>query len=968
MAAVRHNSSDQTLDPDASVLDYARFHRICRDYARSDPLDPRYLPQAPIFLLQDLTDPPGCSRVQPNEAPDTSERLEIDAAAVNVLKTVSALQNHRPATGTYSNPRLVRHLKVEAPLLNTDHELDSIRFRKHDNLRLTDVKLPIELTDDEKDEGLSWPSQSRGFSQQFYREIESDRLEVQKQALLYLQSVAKQPAKPDIPEPAPAKRLAVQPVTPPLLPLSPEFTHVPDPASSSPTGQLQLLSGTTDSIAAEAESLEGKIFKEDGFETSDVPGLRSYVEDPMLWGDAGDLEVDELTPLPKPRRRAAELKVEVPLTPPQSFPSAVRSPAKDAKSVSFPDDMLEYITYPAETPSKYESGNSVLDSENDFDAFFEDIRPIANKADWRAENEQLQEADTTKRVEVPHLDFEDPVAPWNVLGLKASLKKEGISTELQAQARLLSRCAREELRLAQKWPESKKQDMELTWWAFPRNISKEAVKETIQYDAALNQVMGSSSSTDVDIVDSGSLAWKLEGLRILDQPDDEEEEISPWHFEPGGDLVSLLQKRKLEMADDLEDSTHQAHESVSKENAIYQPQKKKRADEDTVHTPTAQENSFMFGGMFSTSKSLDQFMKVSSGVMNVEQQPKAQHAGKEEQQKPFKDKATIPNATQQEIRTDQPPPPFSAPPVPNEHPRKPFVVSSSLLTHRRELIRTIQKLYPAAFLVERDYTKPLLRTDSRTPPPPAEPDLILSPSTGLLLTTLQRIKQRPLPGQQAATAGFQTELVQCAAKTPHLIVLVSASAAAAAPSSTNNTSTTAAVVDRAAGTSSHEESLLDARDCDALAALHGFAAACLRGGQHVTIAYVPGGEVDLARWIAGAMAAYGRTSEELVGAGWKREDAGDDDEVLKEEEGTWELFLRKAGLNAFAAQVVLARLGKKKGEGGDGGAGGGMYGLAAFVAMTPEERRRAFEGVVGSRELLDKVGRRVDGRWVTMGS
>lgn len=945
MAVVRHNSSDQTLDPDASVLEYARFHRICRDYARNDPLDPRYLPQPPIFLLQDLTDPPGCSRVQHNEAPDTSERLEIDAAAVNVLKTVSALQTHRPTTEPYSNPRLVRHLKVETPLLNTDHELDSIRFRKRDNLRLSDVKLPIELTDDEKDEGLSWPSQCHGFSEQFYREIESDRLEVQKQALLYLQSVAKQPAKPDNPEPAPARRLAVQPVTPPLLPLSPEFTHVPDPASSSPTGQLRLLSGTTtDSIAAEAESLEGKIFKEDGFETSDVPGLRSYVEDPMLWGDAGDLEVDELAPLPKSRRRAAELKVEVPLTPPQGIPSAVRSPAKDTKSVSFPDDMLEYITYPAETPSKYESGNGVLDSENDFDAFFEDIGPIAKKAEWRAENEQLQEADTTKRVEVPHLDFEDPVAPWNAFGLKASLKKEGIMTELQAQARLLSRCASEELRLAQKWPESKKQDMELTWWAFPRNISKEAVKETIQYDAALNQVMGSSSSADVDIVGSGSLAWKLEGLRILDQPDDEEEEISPWHFEPGGDLVSLLQKRKLEMAENLQDSVYQQGGSVSKENAISQPQKKKRADENSVHMPAAQESSFMFGGMFSTSKSLDQFMQVSSGIMNVGQQPKAQHSGKVEQQKPSYDKATIPDTTKQVIRTDQPPPPFQAPPIPKDHPRKPFIVSSSLLTRRRDLVRTIQKLYPTAFFVERDYTKPHLSTTTSRTPPPAEPDLILSPSTGLLLTSLQRIKQRALPGQQSTTSEitFQTELAQCIAKFPHLIVLISASAA---PSST------APHADAAAP---------DARDCDAIAALHGFAAS-LRG--QITIAYVPGGEADLARWIAGAMAAYGRTSEELV-AGWKREDPSD--EVLKEEEGTWELFLRKAGLNEFAAQVVLARLGKKKGEGE--GAGGGTYGLAAFVAMAPEERRRAFEGVVGDGELLDKVGRRVDGTWVTMGS
>ncbi|OMP86236.1 hypothetical protein BK809_0003406 [Diplodia seriata] len=951
MAAVTtRRPGEQAPAPDASVLAYARFHHICRDHTRDDPLDSRHLPQAPIFLAQELSDPSGCPGIQLTQPPGTSERLEIDSTAAHVLKSVSALRFPPQVTEAHSLPRLTRQLKVETPLLRTDHELDSIRFRKRDFFSLKNVTLPLEHTDDEQDEGLTWPSRCHNFSGEFHNKIASDRIDVQKQTLLYLQSVMMRPDKPEIPDSAPEKRRVVQPVTPPLLPLSPEFTHVPDPSSSSPTGQLQLLSGTTNSTAAEAEALEAEIMKKDKLEESEVPGLKYYTEDPMLWDDAEGLEVDAPEFSLKTRRRAADMKVEVPLTPPAKFPPAFQSPAKKVKSVSFPEEILEHTTNPMEIPSQYEDGNAVLDSENDFDAFFEDIAPIAKKADWRAEHEQLQEADTTKRVEVPRLDFEAPVAPWHAFGLKASLKKEGVSTELKAQARLLSRCAKEELKLAHRWPESKKQDGELTWWAFPRNLHKAAVAERIQYDAALDQLIGSSASKeDVDIVESGSLAWKLDGLRILDKAEDEDEEILPWCFEPGDDFASLLQKRKLEMAEPQAESVKTPTVPMPKESIIHQHQKRQKTNENTDLKTDRVENGFMLGGMFSTSSSLDQFMQINSGAMNVEKRTELRHPAKKQEQEVYRDEAAIPDTMEQAAGNTQTPTPIPAPPITKDQPPKPFIISSSLLIQRRELVHAIQKLYPRATLIERDFSKSL--STSTPNPHVAEPDLLLSPSTGLIITTLQRIKQRPLPGQQSAAASFQAELAQRAAKLQHLIVLISASLDIAT-------------------------TLPDASDCEALASLQGFAAS---SRCHITIVYVPGSETDLARWIVGTMEVYGKTSAELAGGGGGMkenigDDGGGDFSVLKEEESLWELFLRRAGLNAFAAQVVLVRLKKDKGaEGGSGDGSNGEeetaapYGLGQFVGMDPEERMKAFEGIVADRELLDLVGRRVDGTWTKPG-
>lgn len=77
------------------------------------------------------------------------------------------------------------------------------------------------------------------------------------------------------------------------------------------------------------------------------------------------------------------------------------------------------------------------------------------------------------------------------------------------------------------------------------------------------------------------------------------------------------------------------------------------------------------------------------------------------------------------------------------------------------------------------------------------------------------------------------------------------------------------------------------------------------------------------------------------------------------EETHWELFLRRAGLNAFAAQAVLAQL--KAPDGVDAGSPSkaGTFGLTAFVEMGREQRVRRFGMMCGVR-LMERVSAVVD--------
>ena len=85
---------------------------------------------------------------------------------------------------------------------------------------------------------------------------------------------------------------------------------------------------------------------------------------------------------------------------------------------------------------------------------------------------------------------------------------------------------------------------------------------------------------------------------------------------------------------------------------------------------------------------------------------------------------------------------------------------------------------------------------------------------------------------------------------------------------------------------------------------------------------------------------------------------------LLQDETLWEVFLRRAGLNAFAAQAILARLkAPDQNEVDTVDAQETNFGLTAFIKMSVEERYTQFETLLGGRRLLRRVSQVLDATW-----
>jgi hypothetical protein len=90
----------------------------------------------------------------------------------------------------------IRGLKLELPLLRTDNEIDLRSYKDgiaaaHE-VRLSDARVVLEPCDDEKDEGLGFPSRAYNFDKKIVQSVEDEKFEVSKESfqtlLKYLQA------------------------------------------------------------------------------------------------------------------------------------------------------------------------------------------------------------------------------------------------------------------------------------------------------------------------------------------------------------------------------------------------------------------------------------------------------------------------------------------------------------------------------------------------------------------------------------------------------------------------------------------------------------------------------------------------------------------------------------------------------------------------------------------------------------
>jgi hypothetical protein len=474
---------------------------------------------------------------------------------------------------------------------------------------------------------------------------------------------------------------------------------------------------------------------------------------------------------------------------------------------------------------------------------------------------------------------------------------------------------------------------------FPASMARVDVHQTVP-----DTGVAFTGQTKSMSIQSRMLKQKPEFVQILDDSTvSEDEDLQPDTCKKGKDLSGLVQRRtpRLEYYSKPGPmGAKQAPKAVSKHDT-------KTGDvacvDEAVHNSnhalnTKNKSITMLAENFSTADALQNYICLRKGS-SLRPQPTVSHhfpAMKFPAQRTLSktEKSEKPSASKN-ADSNLFIPPLSEPEFTIPSVLRYFVFSASFLKNRR-LASRVQRLYPGAELIERDFTlhKPHNPRVQDSPDPTRHPaddmsdeaDIIVSPGTGIILTTLQKIRQCSLPGQTVRLL-VRERVARVAPRYEKLLILISEDH----------------IRDYSGDESGNAESQIVDSDYKAVVDFIGF---CSSLKQDTQALLVVGKEDQLAKWIVAMMVKYGVADPEVK---------------LIPEETLWEIFLRRAGFNAFAAQAILAKLKDQRTATSTTTVMDSS--LPAFVKMSVERRLEKFEKMFGGSSLLGRVGTCLDARW-----
>jgi hypothetical protein len=340
--------------------------------------------------------------------------------------------------------------------------------------------------------------------------------------------------------------------------------------------------------------------------------------------------------------------------------------------------------------------------------------------------------------------------------------------------------------------------------------------------------------------------------------------------------------------------------------------------------------------------------------------------------------------------------PFPQSEVKKDRIRNPLtlIISTALLQVEIELVRELEKLPPGSKLIYRDYDSSKASqslSDKMQSGPPAEADIIVSPNAGILLTTSHETTQQNLPGHKSKVATgisccaspLQERIFALCPRYDRLYVLVRLPTEQQ-PNGPDRTSTNSVTIDN-----------------KNLSAFRGLSAFCHSLSQSSTIilrlvSWSPPSIVDMVCAITEKHSGNmnGRNVHPaLPGGNYANTTLSNSFTNLIHEVTPWELFLCQAGLNPFAAQIILVMMTERvhahqqqlppppqpvndpekskffsmvreePKRGYYPNHTSSPQGLSAFIEMSVPERASIFGSIVGEK-VLQRVNIRLNTPWL----
>jgi len=178
-------------DQEETIIEYARFHGLTSDYIAES------MPLSDIAALQklcedSLSDDTGLTQIHCQPPLVADERLTVDKDTARLLAGANTGFLNSKALGdtitALSDIRRPQKLKLELPILRTEPDSDFASFKVHRVEGLEDASVPSEPIDDERDEGVQWPSTLTTLPDHIMKECKSEKIQVHKETLLYMQA------------------------------------------------------------------------------------------------------------------------------------------------------------------------------------------------------------------------------------------------------------------------------------------------------------------------------------------------------------------------------------------------------------------------------------------------------------------------------------------------------------------------------------------------------------------------------------------------------------------------------------------------------------------------------------------------------------------------------------------------------------------------------------------------------------
>ncbi|KAL8381679.1 hypothetical protein RB595_005794 [Gaeumannomyces hyphopodioides] len=605
-------------------------------------------------------------------------------------------------------------------------------------------------------------------------------------------------------------------------------------------------------------------------------------------------------------RRLADYKLEVPL-----FSS--RHPEPPAIEIDFPSLRLGPLSKTVdETCDRVDR------------QLQEKLQQEAEKASRRVEQEQLDPLDGLVRIKVPLMDFSRPVADWSHLVGDAKAMFKHIVRSHPAGFNL------------PRWPVDKRAERELRWVLTASSAVVSTTEAlTTEEDPNLDELFGATDDTP----ESALFVQKPKSLDVLRCSQDSDGDVEPrFGTPPSAQSTASVSDLAVADSDDLMKLVRKRKQALRKLKA-QRPPKRARGGADA----RPREALLMDSRHPQSAQLLTSFLRIR-GLASPEPKLTDQavtHSAATDGSEPASDTPEADDGIQPEIspeplvasKTDEARAAKAAEAPPGPLVNVPdfsltLIISIDL---PRGLVRALQDLLPGVEFVERDYNAHNSSIwDAGASPLGGEADITVSPATGIITATTVQVQQQT-PGGCGGGNVLQRRVRCASSRYERLIVLVSDGSldiTAACPMS----------------------------EADGLAfvKLQAFAAQ-LDTAATVSVYWVAGGEAAIARWAA-SFACASAAGVKLL------------QPLLVQDETLWELFLRRAGMNTFAAQVICGLLQDPSARDGGRVATGmpgqpGDYGLPAFLRMSAQERINRFSGVLGGRRLLDRASELIDRPW-----